>query len=77
MNNKGFNWFFPIAIIALLLFFGSNFLGDNNAKTIDEDAFFREMQTGKVQNVLIDKQAQKAEVFLTQAAKTATVKKRR
>ena len=75
MNNKGFNWFFPIAIIALLLFFGSNFLGDNNAKTIDEDAFFREMQTGKVQNVLIDKQAQKAEVFLTQAAKTATVKK--
>jgi len=75
MNNKGFNWFFPIAIIALLLFFASNFLGDNNAKTIDEDAFFREMQTGKVQNVLIDKQAQKAEVFLTKAAKTATVKK--
>lgn len=75
MNNKGFNWFFPIAIIALLLFFGSNFLGDNNAKTIDEDAFFREMQTGKVQNVLIDKQAQKAEVFLTKAAKTATVTK--
>ncbi|MCY0969634.1 ATP-dependent zinc metalloprotease FtsH [Chryseobacterium wangxinyae] len=75
MNNKGFNWFFPIAIIALLLFFASNFLGDNNAKTIDEDAFFREMQTGKVQNVLIDKQAQKADVFLTQAAKTATVKK--
>ncbi|RZJ51541.1 MAG: ATP-dependent zinc metalloprotease FtsH [Chryseobacterium sp.] len=75
MNNKGFNWFFPIAIIALLLFFASNFLGDNNAKTIDEDAFFREMQTGKVQNVLIDKQAQNAEVFLTKAAKTATVKK--
>lgn len=75
MNNKGFNWFFPIAIIALLLFFGSNFLGGDNAKTIDEDAFFREMQAGKVQNVLIDKQAQKAEVFLTKAAKTATVKK--
>nr|WP_314493815.1 ATP-dependent zinc metalloprotease FtsH [uncultured Chryseobacterium sp.] len=75
MNNKGFNWFFPIAIIALLLFFGSVFMGDNNAKTIDEDAFFREMQTGKVQNVLIDKQAQKAEVFLTKAAKTETVTK--
>ncbi|NMR33741.1 ATP-dependent zinc metalloprotease FtsH [Chryseobacterium aquaticum] len=75
MNNKGFNWFFPIAIIALLLFFGSNFLGGDNAKTIDEDAFFREMQAGKVQNVLIDKQSQKAEVFLTKAAKTATVKK--
>ena len=75
MNNKGFNWFFPIAIIALLLFFVSNFLGDNNAKSIDEDAFFREMQMGKIQNVLIDKQAQKAEVFLTQNAKAATVNK--
>ncbi|MBQ0151440.1 MAG: ATP-dependent zinc metalloprotease FtsH [Chryseobacterium sp.] len=75
MNNKGFNWFFPIAIIALLLFFVSNFLGDNNAKSIDEDAFFREMQAGKIQNVLIDKQAQKAEVFLTQNAKAATVSK--
>jgi cell division protease FtsH len=39
MNNKGFNWFFPIAIIALLLFFGSNFLGGDTAKTIDEDGF--------------------------------------
>lgn len=77
MNNKGFNWFFPIAIIALLLFFIPNFLGDNNAKTIDEDGFFKEMQAGKIQRVLIDKQAQKADVFLTQAAKTATVKKRR
>ncbi|MCU7614326.1 ATP-dependent zinc metalloprotease FtsH [Chryseobacterium sp. GMJ5] len=75
MNNKGFNWFFPIAIIALLLFFASNFFGDNNTKSIDEDGFFREMQTGKVQSVLIDKQAQKADVFLTKAAKTATVKK--
>lgn len=75
MNNKGFNWFFPIAIIALLLFFGSIFMGDNTAKTIDEDAFFREMQTGKIQNVLIDKQTQKAEVFLTKDAKTQTVAK--
>ncbi|MGE4514557.1 MAG: ATP-dependent metallopeptidase FtsH/Yme1/Tma family protein, partial [Chryseobacterium sp.] len=75
MNNKGFNWFFPIAIIALLLFFVPNFLGDNSAKSIDEDGFFKEMQAGKVQRVLIDKQAQKADVFLTQAAKTAAVKK--
>ncbi|CAD7804455.1 ATP-dependent zinc metalloprotease FtsH 4 [Chryseobacterium aquaeductus] len=75
MNNKGFNWFFPIAMIALLLYFASVFFGDNNAKTIDEDAFFREMQTGKIQNVLIDKQTQTADVFLTKAAKTATVAK--
>ena len=47
MNNKGFNWFFPIVIIALLLFFGSNFLGGDTAKSIDEDGFFREMQAGE------------------------------
>ncbi len=75
MNNKGFNWFFPIAIIALLLFFISNFLSDNNAKSIDEDQFFRDMQAGKIQNVLIDKQTQKAQVFLTKAAKSTTIDK--
>jgi len=75
MNNKGFNWFFPIAIIALILLFVPNLMGESNAKTIDEDGFFREMQAGKVQRVVIDKQAQKADVFLTQAAKSATVKK--
>ncbi|MCS3532507.1 ATP-dependent zinc metalloprotease FtsH [Chryseobacterium sp. JUb7] len=75
MNNKGFNWFFPIAIIALLLFFGSNFLGGESAKSIDEDGFFREMQSGKVQNIIIYKDTEKADVFLTQAAKTAMVSK--
>lgn len=75
MNNKGFNWFFPIAIIALLLFFIPNFLGDSSAKTIDEDGFFREMQAGKVQNIIIYKDTEKADVFLTKAAKTAMVDK--
>jgi len=74
MNNKGFNWFFPIAIIALLLFFIPNFFGDNNAKSIDEDSFFQIMQAGKVQNVEIYKDTEKADVFLTKAAKTAMVK---
>lgn len=75
MNNKGFNWFFPIAIIALLLFFGSNFLGGDTAKTIDEDGFFREMQAGKVQNIIIYKDIEKADVFLTKEAKAAMVSK--
>ncbi|PWN64631.1 ATP-dependent zinc metalloprotease FtsH [Chryseobacterium oncorhynchi] len=75
MNNKGFNWFFPIAIIALLLFFGSNFLGGDTAKSIDEDGFFREMQTGKVQNIIIYKDIEKADVFLTKEAKSAMVSK--
>ncbi|THV63203.1 ATP-dependent zinc metalloprotease FtsH [Chryseobacterium candidae] len=75
MNNKGFNWFFPIAIVALLLFFGSNFLGGDAAKSIDEDGFFREMQAGKVQNIIIYKDIEKADVFLTKEAKTAMVSK--
>ncbi len=75
MNNKGFNWFFPIIIIALLLFVGSNFLGGDGAKSMDEDAFFREMQAGKVQNIIIYKDTERADVFLTKAAKTATVDK--
>ncbi|HCM35146.1 MULTISPECIES: ATP-dependent zinc metalloprotease FtsH [Chryseobacterium] len=75
MNNKGFNWFFPIAIIALLLFFGSNFLGGDTAKSIDEDGFFREMQAGKVQNIIIYKDIEKADVFLTKEAKSAMVSK--
>lgn len=77
MNNKGFNWFFPILIIALLLFVGSNFLGGDGAKSMDEDAFFREMQSGKVQNIIIYKDTERADVFLTKAAKTATVDKSR
>ena len=28
MNNKGFNWFFPIAILGVILFFGSNMFSD-------------------------------------------------
>ena len=76
MNNKGFNWFFPIAIIALLLVFASNFFSEGGSKTITEDAFFREMQAGKIQKVLIDKQTEKADVFLTKEAKTQTEQKR-
>ncbi len=75
MNNKGFNWFFPIAIVALLLFFIPNFFGDSNAKSIDEDGFFREMQAGKVQNIIIYKDTEKADVFLTKAAKAEMVNK--
>lgn len=75
MNNKGFNWFFPIIIVALLLFFASNFFGGEAAKSIDEDGFFREMQAGKVQNIIIYKDIEKADVFLTKEAKAATIAK--
>lgn len=76
MNNKGFNWFFPIAIIALLLFFGNSFLGDSSSKSISEDEYFTLMQQGKVQSIIVYKDVEKADVFLTQAAKNEMVTKK-
>ena len=73
-NNKGFNWFFPIALVALLFFFFSNIGGDAKDSTIDEEEFFQMMTQGKVQDVLIYKDTEKADVFLTKAAKTALTK---
>ncbi len=74
-KNKGFNWFFPIAIGAILLFFFSNMNGDSTSNQIDEEAFYKMMEQGKVENVLIYKDTEKADVFLNQAAKTALATK--
>ena len=74
-NNKGFNWFFPIAIGAILLFFFSGMGGDSVSNSIDEESFYKLMQQGKVENVLIYKDTEKADVFLTQAAKTEVAAK--
>ncbi len=68
-NNKGFNWFFPIVIVAVVLFFFSNMNGDSSANTLDEEGFYQLMEQGKIDNVLIYKDTEKADVFLTKAAK--------
>lgn len=75
MNNKGFNWFFPIAIIALLFFFLPNFFGGSPSKSTTEDQFFSQLQDGKIQSIIVYKDIEKIDVFLTQAAKNAVVKK--
>lgn len=69
-NNKGFNWFFPIAIGAILLYFFSNMNSNVESNSIDEEQFYNLMKQGKVQDVLIYKDIEKADVFLTKAAKT-------
>ncbi len=73
-NNKGFNWFFPIALIAILFFFFSNMNGDSKSNTIDEEAFYKLMQEGKVKDILIYKDTEKADVFLTKAANAELTK---
>ena len=74
MNNKGFNWFFPIAIIAMFLFLGSSLFGGSASADISEDKFYKLMAEGKVQNVKIFRDNYSADVYLTQAAKNELVK---
>ncbi len=76
MNNKGFNWFFPITIIALILLFGSNFLFKPSQNEIGEEKFLTLLKSGDVQNVMIYRDNYKADVFLNQDAKNQMVKKK-
>ncbi len=75
MNNKGFNWFFPIAIFALILIFMPGLWDSGSSETVSEDEFFTEMKEGKVQSVIVYTDVDKADVFLTQNEKNKTVKK--
>ncbi|SFI25340.1 ATP-dependent zinc metalloprotease FtsH [Halpernia frigidisoli] len=74
-NNKGFNWFFPIAIVVMLLIFGSKFFGGETSKPMDEQEFYTLVEQGKVQDVMVFRDNFTAEVFLTQAGKNELVKK--
>ncbi len=75
MNNKGFNWFFPIAIFALILIFMPGLWDSGSSQSVSEDEFFAQMKQGQVQSVIVYTDVDKADVFLTQDAKNKTVKK--
>lgn len=68
-NNKGFNWFIPIMIGVILLFIVPGMLGDSGGKTIDENDFYKLVQNGKVEEVMVYRDTYKADVFLNKAAK--------
>lgn len=74
MNNKGFNWFFPIAIMAFLLFFGRGLFMPSTGSEITEEQFFDMMKEGKVQNIKAYRDNFTADVFLTPEARTALAK---
>ncbi|QIG89942.1 ATP-dependent zinc metalloprotease FtsH [Chryseobacterium sp. POL2] len=69
-NNKGFNWFIPIIILVMVLFLVPGLFGDSNAKNIDENDFYKLVQSGKVGEVMVFRDSYKAEVFLNKAAKS-------
>ncbi len=48
---------------------------NSNSNTLDEEGFYQLLQQGKVQNILIYKDIEKADVFLTKAAKTELANK--
>lgn len=73
MNNKGFNWFFPIAIIVVLFLFLQPMLSGSEGQKIDEDQFYELVQSGSVKEVMVYKDTDKADVYLTQEAKSKSV----
>ncbi|RCU43414.1 ATP-dependent zinc metalloprotease FtsH [Chryseobacterium lacus] len=74
MNNKGFNWFFPIAIMGIILYFAMGFFGSSDIQEITEEEYFTLMQEGKVQNVKAYRDNYTADVFLTATAKKELAK---
>ncbi|WP_442905710.1 ATP-dependent zinc metalloprotease FtsH, partial [Kaistella sp.] len=55
--------------------FFTNMNSNSNSNTLDEEGFYQLLQQGKVQNILIYKDIEKADVFLTKAAKTELANK--
>ncbi len=76
-TNKGFNWFYLLFFAVLLLLFAPQFFRMSDAKTIDEGQFFTLLQQNKVKDVLVMKDTEEAQVFLTNEAKNdpSTVRK--
>src|SRR5690606_28090769 len=74
-KNKGFNWFFPIIITAILRIFCTNMNSASCSNTLDEEGFYTLLQQGKIEDVLIYKDTEKADVLLTKAAKAEKASK--
>ncbi len=64
MKNKSFNWFFPLAIIAMLLFLGSNFFNSNAGKEITQEKFLGMYSEGKVAAITVYRDNGTADIFL-------------
>ncbi|MDO4225542.1 MAG: ATP-dependent zinc metalloprotease FtsH [Bergeyella zoohelcum] len=74
MNNKGFNWFFPVVVIGILFFLFRPMFSDSQGQKINEEKFLELVKAGKVQEVIVYNDASKADVFLTKEAKSELVK---
>ncbi|WKS95463.1 ATP-dependent zinc metalloprotease FtsH [Riemerella columbina] len=71
-ENKGFNWFYLLVLAALGALFLPKLFSSTNTKSINEDAFFQMMKEGKVETLVLMKDTQEGEVFLTKEAKAAS-----
>ena len=75
MNNKGFNWFFPVIIMGLILFFASNVFMASSKEDISEEKFFNYLTQEKIQDVKVYRDNFTADIFLTPNAKKELAKK--
>ncbi|MHA6696782.1 ATP-dependent zinc metalloprotease FtsH [Chryseobacterium sp. A301] len=74
MKNKGFNWFFPIAIAVVLFLFLQPMFSSSEGSKLDEERFYELVEQGKVKDVLVYTDISKADVFLTKDAKAELAK---
>lgn len=74
MKNKGFNWFFPIAIAVVLFLFLQPMFSSSEGFKLDEERFYELVKEGKVKDVLVYTDISKADVFLTKEAKAELAK---
>lgn len=73
-EKSSFNWFYLVVFVILAITIYP-LLNINPAKTIDENGFFNLLKKNKVEKVIVYTDAPKAEVFLTEAAKSQSVEK--
>ncbi|QCX53023.1 ATP-dependent zinc metalloprotease FtsH [Elizabethkingia sp. JS20170427COW] len=68
-NNKGFNWFYLIFAGVLLMLFFPSLMSSSGVKKIDEKGFYTLLTQNKVKKVIVLKDTDVAEVFLTLESK--------
>ncbi|NAW51676.1 ATP-dependent zinc metalloprotease FtsH [Elizabethkingia argentiflava] len=78
MKSKGFNWFYLIFVAVLLVLFLPGLMSPSETKKMDEKGFYALLSQNKIKNVIVLKDTDIAQVFLTSEAKNdpALVKKK-
>ncbi|MGK4790735.1 ATP-dependent zinc metalloprotease FtsH [Elizabethkingia anophelis] len=69
MKSKGFNWFYLIFAAVLLMLFLPGLMSSSDTRKLDEKSFYALLSQNKIKNVVVLKDTDVAQVFLTPEAK--------